>query len=161
MSRRYFGIAVASILIGASYHQSRACTCPMRPPVSIAAESADLILRGTVVNIVDMSDSAECAAAGQGVPPPPDEFAAYCGYSVTFRVDAGWKGAQSPKMTVVTGTGGGDCGTRFATGKQYIVFARQLKRGALYTDTCTYTAEVAASVKVIKELGLPKWRPSA
>jgi hypothetical protein len=117
---------------------------------------------GTVVGIVDMSETAECLAAGRAVPPPDlSELAAYCGDSVSLRVDAVWKGALSPNVTVVTGTGGSDCGLRFTAGTQYVLFARKLKSGVLYTDACTYTDEVAASVKVIKKLGPPKWRPSA
>jgi len=41
---------------------------------------------------------------------------------VTFRVQKAYKGDLGPKVRVITGVGGGDCGARFAPGLTYLVY---------------------------------------
>ena len=161
LSRKLLELTVVVVVLTGMPQQIGACVCPMRPPVAKAAQAADVIVRGTVIDMIDTSNTPACQAAAEGVPPPPDEFTAYCGLAVTIRIDALWKGPRKLNVTVVTGHGGGDCGAEFAKAGRYVVFARKLKAGALYTDGCTYTGEAGGSTEAIKSLGAPLWEPSA
>ena len=59
--------------------------------------------------------------------------------AVTFEVDTQWKGESAAAITVHTGSGGGDCGSSFDVGRDYLVYAggRDGPAGAiLVTSIC-------------------------
>ena len=63
------------------------------------------------------------------LPWPPHE-----GYRVVFRVSTLLKGHADKRITVWTGTGHGDCGFSFMSGRAYVVYASKDATGQLATD---------------------------
>ena len=47
------------------------------------------------------------------------------GYEYTFKVNQVWKGKSVDIITINTGFGGGDCGSKFELSEEYVVFAIQ------------------------------------
>lgn len=58
---------------------------------------------------------------------------------VTILVKRVYKGTAQGEVMVLTGTGTGDCGYDFRTGKEYLVFADTIEGGALFTSICSQT----------------------
>src|SRR5688572_9994354 len=58
---------------------------------------------------------------------------------VRFSVSANHRGEIGPTVDVVTGQGGGDCGYRFETNQNYLVYAHKLEDGTLSTGICSPT----------------------
>jgi hypothetical protein len=56
---------------------------------------------------------------------------------VTFRVQKAYKGDLGPKVRVITGVGGGDCGARFAPGLTYLVYGYGANLHELGTSMCS------------------------
>jgi len=56
---------------------------------------------------------------------------------VTFRVQKAYKGDLGPKIQVLTGVGGGDCGARFAPGLAYLVYGYGPNLNELGTSMCS------------------------
>src|SRR5271169_1153250 len=60
---------------------------------------------------------------------------------VTFDVIENFRGTREPKVNLVTGIGGGDCGYPFRLGEMYLVYAyRNDDSGTLESNICTLTA---------------------
>jgi hypothetical protein len=62
---------------------------------------------------------------------------------VTLLVSRAYRGGTSRRVTVFSGMGAGDCGFDFETGEEYLVDARIMEDGALFTSICTGTALLA------------------
>jgi hypothetical protein len=73
--------------------------------------------------------------------------------SVKFKVGESWKGIRSAEAKVFTGQGGGDCGYKFETGKQYLVYAYKRTDSGLETNICQRTALLTESAEDLKVLG--------
>jgi hypothetical protein len=56
---------------------------------------------------------------------------------ITLRVKRVYKGTLGTTADVWTGMGGGDCGTHYATGLDYLVYASRTKRGELAVSICS------------------------
>jgi hypothetical protein len=102
-------IVAATVLLLLPLADALACSCMMSGPPCQAAWTADVVFSGTVRAI----DRIE---GGPGAP----EFQPV---RVTFDVEQGYINAPSGVVEVATGSGGGDCGYRFVTGKRYLVYA--------------------------------------
>jgi hypothetical protein len=55
----------------------------------------------------------------------------------TFQVRRAYKGDLGPKIEIVTGLGGGDCGAQFATGLTYLVYAYGPSLNHLHVSMCS------------------------
>ena len=60
--------------------------------------------------------------------------------SVSFRVLRAYRGQATGTVIVLTGTGLGDCGFDFETGKQYLIYADAIDGVDLFTSICTGTS---------------------
>ncbi|HEY6268027.1 MAG TPA: hypothetical protein VIX11_07005 [Candidatus Acidoferrum sp.] len=58
---------------------------------------------------------------------------------VSFNAVRSYKGGPQKSIQVRTGIGGGDCGFKFETGKQYLVYGFADKSGQLSTGICSRT----------------------
>ncbi len=73
---------------------------------------------------------------------------------VTFDIAVGYINAPSGVVEVATGSGGGDCGYRFAIGKRYLVYARKWppSGSGLTTGICSRTRPIEEAGEDIKYL---------
>jgi hypothetical protein len=58
--------------------------------------------------------------------------------TVILQVDTAWKGVSTDRVSIRTGSGGGDCGYPFLEKQQYVVYASRYK-GQLATSICSRT----------------------
>lgn len=122
------------------------CRCVVPPPTPQSAlESATAVFTGTVVSIRETTVSPE---PGRWRP----------ARMVGFRVDGAWKGVSAPKVVVLTGMGGGDCGLDFDRGARYLVYAHAGADGKLSTGVCRRTAPAALASEDLRALGNPERR---
>ena len=73
---------------------------------------------------------------------------------VTLFVLRAYRGRIAQRTAILTGMGGGDCGFDFETGEEYLVDARVMKDGTLFTSICTGTAplaEAGAAVRLLRD----------
>ena len=59
---------------------------------------------------------------------------------VLFRILHTYRGERSGHVTVLTGSGDGDCGFDFATGSHYLVYADKINANFLHTSICSGTS---------------------
>src|ERR1051325_4857866 len=59
---------------------------------------------------------------------------------VTFRVSHAYRGQMGAKVSILTGTGDGDCGFDFHTNRKYLVYATSIDANTFFTSTCAGTA---------------------
>lgn len=72
----------------------------------------------------------------------------------TFSVDLAFLGVDGTEVEVSTGSGGGDCGYDFVSGKRYLVYAYRSTQGnRLVTSICSRTKPYEAADEDIKFLG--------
>lgn len=125
-----------------------ACSCMAPgPPVQEAARA-----EAVFVGIVRGQDGPYPIPTGDGT--------SYRESSVHFRLEvlAAWKGVTARRLVVVTGSGGGDCGYRFAVGEAYIVYAyagRVARRDTVHTGICSRTAPLSRAGEDLAQLGSP------
>jgi hypothetical protein len=120
------------------------CDCVMPRPVAEEREASAAVFAGTVLG------SRDTTIAFDGRP--------YWMRAVTFRVDRAWKGVDAETATVLTGSGGGDCGYGFEAGKPYLVYAGRWRGEAgapLATSICTRTGALSLAGSDVRELGPP------
>ena len=80
---------------------------------------------------------------------------------IKFKVEKVWKGKVGAEVVLHDPYAGGSCGSYFATGQRYVVFASQAKEEntvVLTTDPCSWTTEMSKAAKVIKKLDKLKAR---
>ena len=126
MTVRQFRVVIAlalSVVVRAQ--DARACSCGSGgvPPCE-AAWRSDAIFAGTVRSIeqVDHLDGSS-----------------YRSNLVTIEIERGFINAPPGTIQVATGTGGGDCGYRFVTGRRYLIYASKAESGRLSTGICSRT----------------------
>jgi hypothetical protein len=79
---------------------------------------------------------------------------------VTFRVKRVYKGGVGPVVQVRTGMGGGDCGARYATGLDYLVYAYGAKPTELAVSLCSPGGWIGSNYLSTKLRYLRKERPA-
>jgi len=62
------------------------------------------------------------------------------GFDIALDIDYKIKNVSTSAITVYTGTGAGDCGSKFEIGKQYLIYA-YTDTGRLETNICTGSRE--------------------
>ena len=119
-----------------------ACTCAGTPSPCVAAGRAQAVFVGQVVDI---------AAIDSGAPSNAPSGPYY--RRVSLKVTEALRGTLDATVVVFTGSGGGDCGYGFSTGKSYLIYAYQAKTGQLTTNSCTRTRQATSGAAgEIKEL---------
>lgn len=140
-------ILLAALLFCVS--PSLACQCG---PIG-----GDPIVSGAQSKCPDPANAKESGTAFIGTPisvgpvqgPPTSELAP--GYIYHFQVDENFRGADSKEVDVYTGSGGGDCGTRFDLGVKYLVKAYD-SRGILVTGICNRDEPASSAEAEIRTL---------
>lgn len=121
-----------------SVREAEACSCIVSKQPCEAAWSSGPIFRGRVVSIDSTSVPAPRVEGHQLRPWPMRR--------VTFAVAEQFRGDLTrPQISVLTGTGGGDCGYDFREGEEYIVYTHEPRQDEsregrpLETSICTRT----------------------
>jgi hypothetical protein len=124
-----------------------ACTCiPLRPGETVRdriqskIDGSKSIFEGTVRDI-DMVSPRFSARVGDLVPAMGGGMGVYL--KVTFDVARTYRGPQQNRVSVETGSGGGDCGYPFQLDEKYLVFGYGDDSGSLQTGICTETGPIA------------------
>jgi Carboxypeptidase regulatory-like domain len=138
-SSRARAVAAAVVLLVAPLAgKAHACSCVMSGPPCQAAWTADVVFSGTVRSIERVEDG----------PVEPT----FHSLRVTFSVDRGYINGPQGAVEVTTGSGGGDCGYRFAPGKRYLVYAWKRPPSGLTTGICSRTRPIEEADEDIKYL---------
>lgn len=119
--RRIVGLLVIAAACTAS-NESIACSCAGPETVALAVQQSTAVFVGQVTSIEPVS---------QGM-----------WYTVTFAVDAAWKGIEEP-VVVATVANSAACGYPFKAEERYLVFARA-GSGELHVHLCSRTAPLGA-----------------
>ncbi|HEX6913356.1 MAG TPA: hypothetical protein VF142_23320 [Longimicrobium sp.] len=122
------------------------CRCLPYTPGE-AGERADAIFTATVVAVADPPQG------NTGGPPR--------GRGVRLRVDAAWKGVESPDVLVIDGRT--SCDIRWTPGERMLVYGRRGPDGELRAGHCTGTRSVHHAAGFLESLGAPArtWGESA
>jgi hypothetical protein len=131
-------LAAVVLLLAPLADNALACECMASGPPCQAAWEADVVFSGTVRAI-------ERIEVGPGDP-------AFLSVRVTFDIDRGYVNAPSGVVEVMTGSGGGDCGYRFAIGKRYLVYASKRPPSGLTTGICSRTRPIDEAGEDVKYL---------
>lgn len=76
---------------------------------------------------------------------------------VHLRMLASWKGVTRDTLSLVTGSGGGDCGVRFMERGVWLIYGHRGKDGQLYTSICERTAPIERAREDSVALGKPSF----
>ena len=102
---------------------AEACTCAGNIPPCQSAWDADAVFLGRVVEVIRENTPLQTSTL-----------------RVRLEVTEAFRGDVRSEVTVVTGSGGGDCGYPFVTGQTYLIYGTwQTSRAALYTGICQRT----------------------
>ena len=119
-----------------------ACSCAGTPSPCVAAGRAQAVFVGQVVDIAKLDPGAPSNA-------PDGPYYR----RVSFKVTESLRGNVEATTVVFTGSGGGDCGYGFSTGKSYLIYAHKATTGQLTTNACGRTRQATSSAEgEIKEL---------
>jgi len=114
------------------------CSCAGPVPQREAFERADAVFRGVVLSV-----SVRRERSGTQWPRPR---------RVVVRVTERWKGAETGRVVVRTGMGGGDCGYPFRRGREYLIYAHAASDSVLVAGLCGRTSEVEHAEEDLREL---------
>lgn len=130
--------AFAVILLCGAAAEVRACSCLREASVCDAFGGSSAVFAGRVVGSAETRTETD-RESGKKI--------TFAVGTIYFAVEEAFSGVKGKRRVAVhSGTGGGDCGYWFLTGKRYLVYAGAAEDGKLYTNICTRTrpAEDAA-----------------
>jgi hypothetical protein len=131
-----------------------ACTCSQSAPGKCAGlPRGGVVFLGTVAGIhaVPPSNSSASADDTPAAGSQPDASSAPL-FRYHFRVDERFSGPAASAIDVFSGGEDGDCGYRFKSGAQYLVFTHEGADGRLYSTICDGTRAAAAARALIPQL---------
>ena len=120
----YIVAALVGCVISLTPTAASTCSCAAAGSSCEAAWQADAVFIGRVVSI-------EASTSGRR--------------SVQLSVTETFRGPHLPQVTLVTGSGGPDCGYPFRTGESYVVYAYRSPTGQLSTSSCSRTQPVTTA----------------
>ena len=136
-------ISISIVLILTSmFNQIIACDCPTQPTVKDAIKNSDIVITGKIISkeMINTKDTTT-----NSMPFDRTEM------KYTIVVAHKHKGEfKSDTLTIITGTGGGDCGFGFEVGKKYIIYGsndrnnnsqkpKKILKNTYWTNICTRT----------------------
>jgi hypothetical protein len=129
-------------------HVGFACTCggpftATRNPTNMRETAASVVDSEKVTRVIfeGVVEHQEMEHGSANVPQTAMSMTFSGGHRiVSFRASRVYRGPHQQHFTVFTGSGGGDCGYDFDTGKKYLVFADKSGTDELSTNICTPTA---------------------
>lgn len=165
------------LLIPAIPIATRGCTCSDASPGACPGlQPGDVVFMGTVTAVEDVAyapprpaDSSDQTSDQTGdasaKPPAPDASvkAAATADAIAsrltryrFRIDERFAPAQpsalAEEIDLFSGGEDGDCGYRFKTGQQYVVFTHQGTEGRLFATICSGTRPVSDAKALLPQL---------
>jgi hypothetical protein len=136
-----------------------ACSCVTIGDALTASRTQEALFRGRVVTAVMVLVGKDGGLIYKDGPEPLDGFVQRI---VVFRVEELFKGSLPPIVTLITGSGAGDCGYVFEADKDYVVFAnttterpKALLAGASRAWTssiCSFTQPAEKAVDLLAAL---------
>ena len=131
--RRCLLTTFALLLLAVAAEEARACSCVPARPVCEAFGGSSAVFVGRVVGSAQTEVSVD-RETGKKV--------TYAVGAIHFEVEEAFSGVVGRKrVTIHSGTGGGDCGYWFLRGRRYVVYADE-HEGKLYTSICTRTHQL-------------------
>jgi hypothetical protein len=132
-----------------------ACTCSQSAPGICQGLSTDgVVFLGTVTGIYAVPSAAAGASAAD-TPASADsqsDGASAPIFRYHFRIDERFGGPVTPSLDVFTGGDDGDCGYRFKSSGQYLVFTHEGADGRLYSTICDGTRSAADARALLPQL---------
>lgn len=114
--------------------EARACSCMGERPACEALGGSTAVFVGRVVGAAEQKTVKDAAGADVTL----DVGA------IHFAVEEAFSGVKAgARVTVHSGTGGGDCGYWFRRGERYVVYAGGDLKARLHTSVCTRTRPLA------------------
>jgi hypothetical protein len=140
-------IGFCLILFVGLFNSSLACSCIGERPPREAFGAASAVFLGKVVG--GAKQSTEKSEDGK--------IATYFGSEIYFEIEEAFSGVKGlNKVTIHSGTGGGDCGYWFIGGERYVVYAYGDIKNGFSTGICTRTRTVdkaAEDLAFLRHLG--------
>ena len=135
-ARRLLPAVAALLLLAGAAAETRACSCMPDRPVCEAFGEASAVFVGRVVGAAERKTSKDYETGKQVV---------YDVGAIRFEVEEAFGGVRARRrVTIHSGTGGGDCGYWFRRGRRYLIYANEYE-GKLYTNICTRTRPLEAA----------------
>jgi hypothetical protein len=152
------GVILSGSLIGLALFacNARACSCPGPAGAKTMREVAEWYAGGPNAGrtIFEGTVEKQQAAAGPiGAPrqatstSTPEQHRV-----VSLRVLRSYRGDVAGMVSVLTGSGNGDCGFDFDTGSQYLVYADEVEEGVLVTGIYAGTSLLAHADSALRAL---------
>lgn len=127
-----------------------ACTCTQAQPGTCAwAQSRDMVFLGTATK-AEIVQAPKPGAAGPGGTGAGSTATLLIRYR--FRVEEVFSGPESSEIDVFSGGDDGDCGYRFQTGGQYIVFPQKETDERLFVTRCSDTRPASDGAALLPQL---------
>ncbi len=151
MTKKLF--TLITLIFTSIFNQIIACDCPTQATVKDAIKNSDIVITGKVIS-KEMINTKDTTTNSM-----PFEITEV---KYTIVVVHKHKGEfKNDTLTIITGTGGGDCGFGFEVGKKYIVYGsndknssshkpRKILKNTYWTNICTRT--VLYNDKEFKEI---------
>lgn len=141
-------LIVATLALVAT--DAAACSCIEATDPVAAASEKDAVFRGRVLaSVMVLINEDGSVVYKDGLQTPHG----HAQRVVVFRVDEIFKGSVPPLTTLVTGSGGGDCGYPFENETDYVVFANvatEERAGAVVESSCVLTTSICSSTQPAK-----------
>jgi hypothetical protein len=142
------------LLIPAVSITAGACTCSQAAPGKCPGlQEGDVVFLGTVTSsesVPSASPAEAFAKAGTRSEASAQDATPITRYR--FRVDDRFAGAEEPEIDIFSGGDDGDCGYRFKTGAQYVVFTHQGTDGRLFATICNGTRPASEARALLPQL---------
>ncbi|HVB86473.1 MAG TPA: hypothetical protein VNK23_07405 [Candidatus Dormibacteraeota bacterium] len=135
-----------------------ACTCSQSAPGKCAGlQSGSVVFLGKVTGAYAVAAPAPTTdgASASGVPAADDTEEGGSSAPVTryhFEVEERFSGPKASTTDIFSGGDDGDCGYRFKTGAEYLVYTHEGADGRLYSTICDGTRPAADARALIPQL---------
>jgi hypothetical protein len=152
------------ILIPAISLSSQACTCSQEAPGKCPGlQKDDVVFLGTVTVVEDIAYAAPHPpdSSGQSLDDStkqgtPGDIVASRLTRYRFHIDESFAAPDTPEsaaeIDIFSGGDDGDCGYRFKSGQQYVVFTHQGTDNHLFATICSGTRPVGEALALLPQL---------
>ncbi len=142
-------VLTAGIAIAWAPAPTQACLCLPDVSANQAFEKSSAVFIGVVREV----NNQQVEVIQRKVPFPLPSTVLICRFRM--EVLAAWKGVTGDDVTVLTGTGGGDCGYDFEMGEVYLVYGEVRSADTVSTNICTRTHAYRDGSPDLADLGPP------
>lgn len=148
IARKFAVLLIGMFALPAASH---ACKCSQAAPGKCTGLPQDgAVFLGTVTGTEDTGFLAPAASAASDDASSPHAATRITHYHL--RIDEHFAGPADAGIDIYSGGDDGDCGYRFATGTQYVVFAHVGNDGRLFATICSGTRPVEGAQALLPQL---------